>query len=106
MRKYDLISALSAETSKEVARNEESWKGMVAIRDCTQELINFQLEEYPEDMIQNKQTELNQLPKTGKQRKWKPRASPIPSASISGLTRLIILLGISPGGAAEKRCRS
>lgn len=26
MRKYDLISALSAETSKEVARNEESWK--------------------------------------------------------------------------------
>ena len=26
MRKYDLISALSAEISKEVARNEESWK--------------------------------------------------------------------------------
>ena len=26
MRKYDLISALSAETSKEVVRNEESWK--------------------------------------------------------------------------------
>lgn len=26
MRKYDLISALSAERSKEVARNEESWK--------------------------------------------------------------------------------
>lgn len=26
MRKYDLISALSAETSREVARNEESWK--------------------------------------------------------------------------------
>lgn len=40
---------------------EQRIKGMVAIRDCTQELINFQLEEYPEDMIQNKQTELNQL---------------------------------------------
>ncbi len=26
MRKYDLISALSEETSKEVVRNEESWK--------------------------------------------------------------------------------
>ena len=36
-------------------------KGMVAIRDCTQELINFQLDEYPDDMIKNKQTELNQL---------------------------------------------
>ena len=36
-------------------------KGMVAIRDCTQELINFQLDEYPEDMILNKQAELNQL---------------------------------------------
>lgn len=40
---------------------EQRIKGMVAIRDCTQELINFQLEEYPEDMIHNKQTELNQL---------------------------------------------
>ena len=40
---------------------EQRIKGMVAIRDCTQELINFQLDEYPEDMIQNKQTELNQL---------------------------------------------
>ena len=40
---------------------EQRMKGMVAIRDCTQELINFQLEEYPEDMIKNKQTELNQL---------------------------------------------
>lgn len=40
---------------------EQRIKGMVAIRDCTQELINFQLEEYSEDMIQNKQTELNQL---------------------------------------------
>ena len=26
MRKYDLISILSAETSREVTRNEESWK--------------------------------------------------------------------------------
>ena len=40
---------------------EQRIKGMAAIRDCTQELINFQLDEYPEDMIQNKQTELNQL---------------------------------------------
>lgn len=40
---------------------EQRMKGMVAIRDCTQELINFQLNEYPEDMIKNKQTELNQL---------------------------------------------
>ena len=40
---------------------EQRMKGMVAIRDCTQELINFQLDEYPDDMIKNKQTELNQL---------------------------------------------
>lgn len=40
---------------------EERMKGMVALRNCTQELINFQLEEYPDAMIQNKQTELNKL---------------------------------------------
>ena len=40
---------------------EQRIKGMVALRNCTQELINFQLNEYPDDMIQNKQTELNQL---------------------------------------------
>ena len=40
---------------------EQRMKGMVAIRDCTQELINFQLEEYPDEMIKNKQTELNQF---------------------------------------------
>ena len=40
---------------------EQRMKGMVAIRDCTQELINFQLEEYPDEMTKNKQTELNQL---------------------------------------------
>ena len=40
---------------------EQRIKGMVQIRDCTQELIDFQLEEYPDDMIKNKQTELNQL---------------------------------------------
>jgi len=40
---------------------EQRMKGMVAIRDCTQELINLQLEEYPDEMIKNKQTELNQL---------------------------------------------
>ena len=40
---------------------EQRIKGMVQIRDCTQELIDFQLNEYPDDMIKNKQTELNQL---------------------------------------------
>lgn len=40
---------------------EQRVKGMVGIRECTQELIAFQLEEYPESMIKNKQTELNQL---------------------------------------------
>ncbi len=40
---------------------EQRIKGMVQIRDCTQELIDYQLNEYPEDMIKNKQTELNQL---------------------------------------------
>ena len=40
---------------------EQRMKGMVPIRDCTQELIDFQLNEYPENMIKNKQTELNEL---------------------------------------------
>lgn len=40
---------------------EQRVRGMVGIRECTQELISFQLEEYPESMIKNKQTELNQL---------------------------------------------
>ena len=40
---------------------QERIKGMVGIRDCTQELIGFQLNEYPEEMIKNKQTELNEL---------------------------------------------
>lgn len=35
--------------------------GMVQIRDCTQELIDYQLNEYPEDMIKSKQAELNEL---------------------------------------------
>ncbi|MBQ8878981.1 MAG: DUF3849 domain-containing protein, partial [Lachnospiraceae bacterium] len=38
---------------------EQRMKGMVQIRDCTQELIDYQLNEYPDDMIKNKQTELN-----------------------------------------------
>lgn len=38
---------------------EQRVKGLAEIRNCTQELIAFQLEEYPERMIQNKQTELN-----------------------------------------------
>lgn len=40
---------------------EQRIKGMVQIRNCTQELIDFQLNEYPEDRIKNKQTELNEL---------------------------------------------
>ena len=40
---------------------EHRMKGMVQIRDCTQELIDYQLNEYPDDMIKNKQTELNEL---------------------------------------------
>lgn len=40
---------------------EQRIKGMVEIRDCTQELINMQLEEYPDAVIKSKQTELNQI---------------------------------------------
>ena len=40
---------------------EQRMKGMVQIRDCTQELIDYQLDEYPEDMIKSKQAELNEL---------------------------------------------
>ena len=40
---------------------EQRMKGMVQIRDCTQELIDYQLNEYSEDMIKSKQTELNEL---------------------------------------------
>ncbi|MBD5532852.1 MAG: DUF3849 domain-containing protein [Lachnospiraceae bacterium] len=39
----------------------ERVRGMVGIRDCTQELINVQLQEYPDHVIKNKQTELNEL---------------------------------------------
>ena len=40
---------------------QERIKGMVGIRNCTQELINVQLEEYPETVIKEKQAELNTL---------------------------------------------
>ena len=40
---------------------QERIKGMVAIRDCTQELISLQLEEYPDTAITEKQAELNHL---------------------------------------------
>ncbi|MGO5085836.1 LPD25 domain-containing protein [Oscillospiraceae bacterium LCP25S3_F9] len=36
-------------------------KGMIAIRDCVRELIDYQLEDYPESDIQNKRAELNKL---------------------------------------------
>ena len=39
----------------------ERIKGMVGIRECTQELINLQLEEYPDSAIKEKQAELNSL---------------------------------------------
>lgn len=39
----------------------ERIKGMVALRDCTNELITFQLEEYGDAAIKEKQAELNQL---------------------------------------------
>ena len=39
----------------------ERIKGMVGIRNCTQELINLQLEESPDAMIKAKQAELNTL---------------------------------------------
>ena len=39
----------------------ERIKGMVEIRDCTQELIRVQLEEYPDTVIQERQAELNSL---------------------------------------------
>ncbi len=40
---------------------QERIKGMVGIRNTTQELINMQLEEYPESAIKEKQAELNTL---------------------------------------------
>ncbi len=39
----------------------ERIKGMVEIRDCTQELIDVQLQEYPDTVIQEKQAQLNSL---------------------------------------------
>ncbi|MGN0372091.1 MAG: DUF3849 domain-containing protein [Enterocloster sp.] len=40
---------------------EQRMKGMIQIRDCTQELIACQLEEYPDTAIKEKQAELNRL---------------------------------------------
>ena len=40
---------------------EQRIKGMIQIQDCTRELIDLQLKEHPEEHIQNKQSELNQL---------------------------------------------
>ena len=39
----------------------ERIKGMVGIRNCTQELINVQLQEYPDTVIKEKQAELNSM---------------------------------------------
>ena len=43
------------------ASMQERIKGMVGIRNCTQELINLQLEEYLDTVIKEKQAELNSL---------------------------------------------
>ena len=40
---------------------QERIRGMVQIRNCTQELIDFQLNEYPEQEIKEKQAELHVL---------------------------------------------
>ena len=40
---------------------EDRIKGMIAIRDCTQELIQMQMEDYADDAISEKQSELNDL---------------------------------------------
>ncbi len=42
-------------------KTEQRMKSMIEMRDCTQELIDFQLKEYPEAEIKNKQAELNEL---------------------------------------------
>ena len=43
------------------ATMQERIKSMVGIRNCTQELINLQLKEYPDAVIKEKQAELNTL---------------------------------------------
>ena len=40
---------------------QERIRGLVKIRDCTQKIINLQLEEYPDDVIKKEQAELNRL---------------------------------------------
>ncbi len=49
---------LPSESSKGV---QERIRGLVKIRDCTQKIINLQLEEYPDDVIKKEQAELNRL---------------------------------------------
>ncbi len=49
---------LPSELSKGV---QERIRGLVKIRDCTQKIINLQLEEYPDDVIKKEQAELNRL---------------------------------------------
>ncbi len=40
---------------------QERIRGLIKIRNCTQKIINLQLEEYPEDVIKKEQAELNRL---------------------------------------------
>ena len=49
---------LPSESSKGV---QERIRGLIKIRDCTQKIINLQLEEYPDDVIKKEQAELNRL---------------------------------------------
>ena len=36
-------------------------KGMIAIRDCVRNLIDYQKDDYPEDVIEDEQRKLNQI---------------------------------------------
>ncbi|MEG1805823.1 MAG: hypothetical protein RR327_05475, partial [Clostridia bacterium] len=47
--------------SKLPRNSQERIKGMIEIRDITRELIAFQMENYPDHMIENKQMELNKI---------------------------------------------
>lgn len=56
---YRVNSRMEKTDVSDTARNRII--GMIAIRDCTRELIRRQSEDYPNEVIQNKQVELNQI---------------------------------------------
>ena len=51
-----MVSANTNDTKKD-----ERIKGMIAIRDCVRELIDYQLEDSPEILVKNKRDELNSI---------------------------------------------